>query len=83
MIAVGTDILKLGCVDDRFVKRILTDREQQEFYASAQANRLQSKRFAAREAIAKGAGNRNRSRRQLAGYSDRSRHQWHTPGAPQ
>jgi holo-[acyl-carrier protein] synthase len=63
VIAVGTDILKLDRVDDvmgrvgeRFMKRILTEREQLEFHASAQPNRLLGKRFAAKEAVAKALG---------------------------
>ena len=63
MIAVGTDILKVERIDDvvgrlgdRFVKRILTGREQDEYRASKQANRLLAKRFAAKEAVAKALG---------------------------
>ena len=63
MIAVGTDILKVERIDDvvgrlgdRFVQRILTGQEQDEYRASKQANRLLAKRFAAKEAIAKALG---------------------------
>ena len=63
MIAVGTDILKVermddvvGRLGDRFVQRILTGQEQDEYRASKQANRLLAKRFAAKEAIAKALG---------------------------
>ena len=63
MIAIGTDILKLDRIDEvmgrlgeRFMQRILTEAEQQEFKDSAQPNRLLGKRFAAKEAIAKALG---------------------------
>jgi holo-[acyl-carrier protein] synthase len=63
VIAVGTDILKVERIDDvvgrlgdRFVQRILTGQEQDEYRASKQANRLLAKRFAAKEAIAKALG---------------------------
>lgn len=63
MIAVGTDILKIERIDevldrlgDRFVERILTPVEQEEYGQSAQAGRLLAKRFAAKEAIAKALG---------------------------
>lgn len=63
MIGVGTDILRVARVDDvvarlgdRFVRRILTPTEQEEFRASGQPNRLLAKRFAAKEAIAKALG---------------------------
>lgn len=63
MIGVGTDILRVARVDDvvarlgdRFVRRILTPAEQEEFRASSQPNRLLAKRFAAKEAIAKALG---------------------------
>jgi holo-[acyl-carrier protein] synthase len=63
VIAVGTDILRVQRIDDvvdrlggRFVQRILTPREQEEYAASPQPNRLLAKRFAAKEAIAKALG---------------------------
>ncbi len=63
MIALGTDILKVDRIDavvarlgDRFVKRILTEEEQQEYHTSGQPNRLLAKRFAAKEAVAKALG---------------------------
>ena len=63
MIAVGTDILQVeriesavGRLGDRFVRRILTQQEQEEYYASNQPGRLLAKRFAAKEAIAKSLG---------------------------
>jgi holo-[acyl-carrier protein] synthase len=63
VIGVGTDILRIARVDDvvgrlgdRFVRRILTQSEQEEFRASGQPNRLLAKRFAAKEAIAKALG---------------------------
>ena len=63
MIAVGTDILKVERIDDvvgrlgdRFVQRILTGREQDEYRSSKQGNRLLAKRFAAKEAVAKALG---------------------------
>jgi holo-[acyl-carrier protein] synthase len=63
MIAVGTDILKIARVDEvverlgqRFVERILTPVEREEYHGSAQANRLLAKRFAAKEAVAKALG---------------------------
>ncbi|MCB1689374.1 MAG: holo-ACP synthase [Halioglobus sp.] len=63
MIAVGTDILQINRIEEmvarqgeRFVRRILTEQEQQEYHASKQASRLLAKRFAAKEAIAKSLG---------------------------
>jgi holo-[acyl-carrier protein] synthase len=63
VIAVGTDILRVGRIDEvlsrlggRFVRRILTQQEQAEFHASGQPGRLLAKRFAAKEAIAKSLG---------------------------
>ncbi|MBP6682047.1 MAG: holo-ACP synthase [Halioglobus sp.] len=63
MIAIGTDILRIGRIEDvverlgdRFVARILTPVEQAEYRASAQPSRLLAKRFAAKEAIAKALG---------------------------
>lgn len=63
MIAIGTDILRIGRIDDvvgrlgqKFVQRILTPVEQEEYAASPQPNRLLAKRFAAKEAIAKALG---------------------------
>jgi holo-[acyl-carrier protein] synthase len=63
LIAVGTDILKIDRIEavlsrqgDRFVERILTPVEQQEFHSSKLGPRLLAKRFAAKEAIAKTLG---------------------------
>ncbi|MEH6571335.1 MAG: holo-ACP synthase [Halioglobus sp.] len=63
MIALGTDILKVERIDavvgrlgDRFVKRILTERERLEYRESPLPNRLLAKRFAAKEAISKALG---------------------------
>jgi holo-[acyl-carrier protein] synthase len=63
LIAVGTDILRIDRIDSamertgvKFMQRILTDTEQQEFDSSGQPNRLLAKRFAAKEAIAKALG---------------------------
>lgn len=63
MIAIGTDILRIERVDEvvqrlgnRFVARILTPTEQDEYHASQQPHRLLAKRFAAKEAIAKALG---------------------------
>ena len=63
MIAVGTDIVKVERIDEvvvrlgeRFVARILTPEEREEYQQSAQANRLLAKRFAAKEAVAKALG---------------------------
>ena len=63
MISVGTDILQIERIEevvtrlgDRFVRRILTPQEQEEYAVSKQANRLLAKRFAAKEAIAKSLG---------------------------
>jgi holo-[acyl-carrier protein] synthase len=63
VIAVGTDILQIERIEEvlarlgeRFVRRILTPREQEEYAASQQASRLLAKRFAAKEAIAKSLG---------------------------
>jgi holo-[acyl-carrier protein] synthase len=63
VISVGTDILRVARIDevlsrqgDRLVRRILTPREQEEYYSSKQPSRLLAKRFAAKEAIAKSLG---------------------------
>lgn len=63
MIAVGTDILKFARIDevlerlgDRFVQRILTPGEREEYAASSRPANLLAKRFAAKEAIAKSLG---------------------------
>jgi holo-[acyl-carrier protein] synthase len=63
LIAVGTDILKVARIDEvlarlgnRFVRRILTLQEQEEYHASKQPGRFLAKRFAAKEAIAKSLG---------------------------
>ncbi|MFT4614917.1 MAG: holo-[acyl-carrier protein] synthase [Bacteroidia bacterium] len=63
MIRVGTDILQIQRIDRvverqglRFVQRILTPSEQQEYLSSKLANRLLAKRFAAKEAVAKALG---------------------------
>ena len=63
MIAIGTDILQIDRVEavlarlgDKFVRRILTPSEREEYLASAQPNRLLAKRFACKEAIAKTLG---------------------------
>jgi holo-[acyl-carrier protein] synthase len=63
MIAVGTDILKIARIDEvldrlgeRFVQRILTPLEQEEYAASARPSNLLAKRFAAKEAVAKALG---------------------------
>ncbi len=63
MISVGTDILRIsrieevvGRLGDKFVKRILTETERQEYVDSALPVRLLAKRFAAKEAVAKTLG---------------------------
>ena len=63
MIAVGTDILKFERIDsvlerlgDRFVERILTPEEREEYTASSRPVNLLAKRFAAKEAVAKSLG---------------------------
>lgn len=63
MIAVGTDILKIERIDetverlgDRFVQRILTPEEREEYAASPRPGNLLAKRFAAKEAVAKALG---------------------------
>ena len=63
MIAVGTDILKFERVEevvqrlgDRFVARILTPEEREEYAASARPLNLLANRFAAKEAVAKALG---------------------------
>lgn len=63
MIAIGTDILEIERIEavlerqgKRFAARILTIAELEEFNASLQPARLLSKRFAAKEAIAKALG---------------------------
>ena len=63
MVSVGTDILKIdriesvvGRLGDKFVKRILTETEREEYADSALPIRLLAKRFAAKEAVAKALG---------------------------
>ena len=63
MIAVGTDILRIARIDEvvdrlgeRFIARILTPDEQDEYRNSKLPRRLLAKRFAAKEAIAKALG---------------------------
>lgn len=63
MIALGTDILELarieavlGRVGERFVRRILTPAEREEYQRSTEPRRLLAKRFAAKEAVAKTLG---------------------------
>jgi len=63
LIALGTDILKVERIvevvdrlGDRFVRRILTDEEREEYAQSGLPNRLLAKRFAAKEAVAKALG---------------------------
>jgi len=63
VIAIGTDILRVQRIEDvvtrlgdRFVARILTPAEREEYRASQQPHRLLAKRFAAKEAIAKALG---------------------------
>ncbi len=63
LIAVGTDILNVARIDavlarqgERFVRRILTPKEQDEFHSCKQPARLLAKRFAAKEAVAKSLG---------------------------
>ncbi len=46
----------LARLGNRFVQRILTLQEQQEYHASKQPGRFLAKRFAAKEAIAKALG---------------------------
>ncbi|MFT6274633.1 MAG: holo-[acyl-carrier protein] synthase [Halioglobus sp.] len=63
MIGVGTDILQINRIeevlsrlDDKFVRRILTPDEREEYRNSAQPSRLLAKRFACKEAVAKALG---------------------------
>jgi holo-[acyl-carrier protein] synthase len=63
MIAVGTDILRFERIDEvverlgeRFVERILTPLEREEYAASRRPGNLLAKRFAAKEAVAKALG---------------------------
>lgn len=63
MIGIGTDILQIDRIEEvverlgeRFVRRILTPEEQEEYQASAAPHRLLAKRFAAKEAVAKTLG---------------------------
>lgn len=63
MIAIGTDILKFERLEqtverlgDRFVRRILTPEEREEYAASPRPQNLLAKRFAAKEAVAKALG---------------------------
>lgn len=60
---MGTDILRVDRIDDvlsrlgdRFMRRILTEPEQDEYHRSKQPGRLLAKRFAAKEAVAKSLG---------------------------
>ena len=63
MIGIGTDILRVARVEevverlgDRFVRRILSPQEREEYRLSQMPHRLLAKRFAAKEAIAKALG---------------------------
>ena len=63
MIAVGTDILRIARIDEvvdrlgeRFIARILTPDEQDEYRNSKLPRRLLAKRFAAKDAIPKALG---------------------------
>jgi holo-[acyl-carrier protein] synthase len=63
VIGIGTDIVKVSRIDEvverqgeRFVRRILTATEMEEFAGSKMANRLLAKRFAAKEAVVKALG---------------------------
>jgi holo-[acyl-carrier protein] synthase len=63
LLAIGTDILQIDRIEkvlsrlgERFVQRILTREERQEYARSQQPARLLAKRFAAKEAIAKSLG---------------------------
>ncbi len=63
MISVGTDILKVERIEavvarlgDKFVRRILTETERQEYQGSGIPIGLLAKRFAAKEAVAKALG---------------------------
>ena len=63
MISIGTDILEIARLKavlerqgERFVQRILTPDERQEYAVSATPERMLAKRFAAKEAIAKALG---------------------------
>lgn len=63
MIAIGTDILNTARIEkvvqrlgERFVQRILTPQECEEYHLSRRANNLLAKRYAAKEAVAKCLG---------------------------
>jgi holo-[acyl-carrier protein] synthase len=63
VIGIGTDIVKVSRIEavverqgERFVSRILTPPELEEYAASKQPERLLAKRFAAKEAIVKALG---------------------------
>lgn len=63
MIAIGTDILRPERIEEvvqrqgeRFVRRILTPEECEEYAASRRPNNLLAKRFAAKEAVSKCLG---------------------------
>ncbi len=63
MISIGTDIVQIERVQavlqrqgERFVKRILTPQEIEEYRVSRLGHRLLAKRFAAKEALAKALG---------------------------
>ncbi len=60
---IGTDIVRIARMEesltrhgDRFAERILAETEMAEFVAAAHPSRLLAKRFAAKEAAAKGFG---------------------------
>jgi holo-[acyl-carrier protein] synthase len=63
VISIGTDILAVQRIEavqkrlgDKFMRRILTATEQEEYRDAALPNRLLAKRFAAKEAVAKALG---------------------------
>ena len=63
MIGIGTDILEVSRIEsvlerqgDRFMERILTPAEREEYRESRQGVRLLAKRFCAKEAVVKALG---------------------------
>ena len=63
VIGIGTDIVEIGRISDvlnrqgdKFVERILTESEQEQYQHSHQKAAFLAKRFAAKEAVAKALG---------------------------
>jgi holo-[acyl-carrier protein] synthase len=75
-IAIGTDIVEIARIAEavsrqgsRFVQRVLTDSEFNDYQARGETAAFLAKRFAGKEAIAKALGTGIGRGRQLSGYS--------------